>query len=90
MINSAALYTLGIALIFVGVLIIIVAVILLSISSAKKGKVKGGGTIIIGPIPIVIGAGPDVTWIVLFSIILVTLSVVMFLVMNKRLRRFGG
>ncbi|HUT16863.1 MAG TPA: DUF131 domain-containing protein, partial [Acidobacteriota bacterium] len=55
MIASAALYALGIALVFVGVLIIVIAVILLSISGAKKGKVKGGGAIIIGPIPIIFG-----------------------------------
>jgi uncharacterized protein (TIGR00304 family) len=54
-IGSAALYALGIALIFVGVLIIVIAVILLSISATKKEKVKGGGAIIIGPIPIIFG-----------------------------------
>jgi uncharacterized protein (TIGR00304 family) len=54
-IDSAALYALGITLIFVGVLVIVIAVILLSISGAKKEKVKGGGVIIIGPIPIIFG-----------------------------------
>ena len=55
MIDSAALYALGITLILVGVLVIVIAVILLSISGAKKEKVKGGGAIIIGPIPIIFG-----------------------------------
>jgi uncharacterized protein (TIGR00304 family) len=55
MIDSAALYTLGIALIFVGVLIIVIAVILLSVSGSGKGKVKGGGVVMIGPVPIIFG-----------------------------------
>ena len=42
MIDSAALFTFGLALIFVGVLIMVIAVVLLSISGAKKGKVRGG------------------------------------------------
>jgi len=54
-IDSATLYALGIALIFVGVLVILIAVFLLSVSGAKKGEVKGGGAIIIGPVPIIFG-----------------------------------
>jgi uncharacterized protein (TIGR00304 family) len=46
---------LGIGLIFVGILIIVVAAILLSVAGAKKGKVKGGGVVMIGPIPIIFG-----------------------------------
>ena len=55
MIDSATLYALGIALIFVGVVVIVIAVFLLSVSGVKKGKVKGGGAIIIGPVPIIFG-----------------------------------
>jgi len=54
-IDSATLYALGIALIFVGVVVIVIAVFLLSVSGVKKGKVKGGGAIIIGPVPIIFG-----------------------------------
>jgi uncharacterized protein (TIGR00304 family) len=54
-IDSAVLYALGIALIFIGVLIIIIAAILISVLGAQKGKVKGGGAILVGPIPIIFG-----------------------------------
>jgi len=73
----------GFVLVFVGMAIIFVATVLYSGGSASAGAV-----IFIGPFPIVIGAGPDVTWIVLFSIIIAVLSVVVFLVMNRRMRRF--
>ena len=78
------LLILGSVLVFVGI-----AVILVSAVFYGGGSVSGGVVIFIGPFPIVIGAGPDVTLIVLFSIILAVLSVVVFLVMNRRMRRLG-
>jgi len=76
---------LGFVLVFIGIIVILIAAVLFGGGSASAGAV-----IFIGPFPIVIGAGPDVTLIVLFSIILAVLSVVVFLVMNRRLRRSGG
>ena len=75
----------GFVLVFVGIAVILVAAVLYS-----GGSVSGGVVVFIGPFPIVIGAGPDVTLIVVFSIILAVLSVVVFLVMNRRMRGFGG
>ena len=87
MIDSAALYALGIALIFIGVLIIIVAVILLSISGAKKGKVKGGGAIIIGPIPIIFGTDKkSLKTVLLLSFALTVLLVVVMILYYLLLR----
>jgi len=76
---------LGFILVVVGVAVILVASVLYG-----GGSVSGGAVIFIGPFPIVIGAGPDVTWIFFFSIILAVLSVVVFLVMNRKMKRFGG
>jgi uncharacterized protein (TIGR00304 family) len=77
LIDSAVLYALGIALIFVGVLIIIIAVVLLSVSGVKKGKVKGGGAIIIGPIPIVFGTDKkSLKTVLLLSLALTVMLVV--------------
>jgi len=53
--DSVALYALGIVFIFVGILLIVVAIILFSASVVRKGEVKGGGAIIIGPVPIIFG-----------------------------------
>jgi uncharacterized membrane protein len=76
---------LGFSLVVVGIIVILISTVLYGGGSASAGAV-----IFIGPFPIVIGAGPDVTWIVLFSIILVVLSVVVFLVMNRKISKFGG
>ena len=48
-------YALGIALIFVGIIVIVAAIIVASARGATKGKVKGAGVIMIGPIPIIFG-----------------------------------
>jgi len=53
--DSVALYALGIVFIFVGILLIVVAIILSSALVVRKGEVKGGGAIIIGPVPIIFG-----------------------------------
>jgi len=45
----------GFALILAGVFIIVLAVIILSVRSTGTGKVRGGGAVIIGPIPIIFG-----------------------------------
>jgi uncharacterized protein (TIGR00304 family) len=83
----AALYALGTALIFVGVLIIVVAVILLSIPGAKKGKVKGGGAIIIGPIPIIFGTDKkSLKTVLLLSLALTVLLVVAMILYHLLLR----
>ena len=77
----------GIALIFFGVLIIVVAVILLSISGAKKGKVKGGGAIMIGPIPIIFGTDlKSLKTVLLLSLVLTVMLVVAMVVHYLLLR----
>jgi uncharacterized protein (TIGR00304 family) len=43
------------ALVVIGILIIVAVMILASTDGAKKGKIRGGGIIIIGPIPIIFG-----------------------------------
>ena len=70
---------LGIALVFVGILVLAVASLLLG-SSGSVGVV-----VFIGPFPIVFGSGPNATWLILIGIILAALSIVLFLVMNRRL-----
>ena len=69
---------LGIALVFVGIVVLVVASLVLG-SSGSVGVV-----IFIGPFPIVFGSGPNAGWLILIGIILAVLSIVFFLVMNRR------
>ncbi|TRO51769.1 DUF131 domain-containing protein [Candidatus Bathyarchaeota archaeon] len=69
MFDSAALYALGIVFIFVGILLIVVAIVLFSVSVVGKGKVKGGGAIIIGSVPIIFGTDKkSLKTVLLFSL----------------------
>ncbi len=72
---------LGIALVFVGIAVLVVA------SLALGGSGSVGGVIFIGPFPIVFGAGPNADWLIVISVILGVLSIILFLVMNRRVRR---
>jgi uncharacterized protein (TIGR00304 family) len=86
-VDSAVLYALGIALIFIGMLIIIIAAILISVSGAQKGKVKGGGVILIGPIPIIFGTDKkSLKTVLLLSFALTVMLVVAIIVYYLLLR----
>lgn len=79
--NGEFLWNLGLILVFVGSAISFVAVVLLALSGLKgkkvKGKVRGGGVVIIGPFPIVFGTDKESVKILLFlSIVLVVLLLV--------------
>jgi uncharacterized membrane protein len=75
------LVVLGISLVFVGVAVIIAA------SALSGGSGSVGGVILIGPIPIVFGAGPDAAWLIVLSVVLTIISIVLFLIMNRRVKR---
>jgi uncharacterized membrane protein len=72
---------LGIVLVFVGIVVLVVASLVLS------GSGSVGVVIFIGPFPIVFGSGPNATWLILIGIVLAVLSVVLFLIINRRSKK---
>jgi len=72
---------LGIVLVFVGIAVLVIATLVLG------GSGSVGGIILIGPIPIVFGSGPDAGWLIAISVILTVVSLALFLIMSKRYRR---
>jgi uncharacterized membrane protein len=72
-------FILGFSLTIFGLLLVLVATVL-----SRGGSTSFGGIIFIGPIPIVFGAGPGAPWLILFAIILATLSIVMFLTLRRK------
>jgi len=76
-VSSVTLFALGIVLVFVGVLIIVVAAVLLFVLGAGKGKVEGGGAVIIGPVPIIFGTdAKSLRTVLLLSLALTAMLVV--------------
>jgi uncharacterized membrane protein len=73
---------LGFVLVVVGAFVVLAAMVV-----SGGGSVSGGAVIFIGPFPIVIGAGPDAEWLILIGTVIAVLSVVLFFVMNRKMRR---
>ena len=74
-------------MVLAGVVIIAVAVFLLSVRGAGKGKVRGGGAVIIGPIPIIFGTDKkSLRTILVLSIVLTVLLLVVIIVQYLSLR----
>lgn len=76
------LLLLGIALVSIGVVVLVVALLVLG------GSGGVGGIILIGPIPIVFGAGPNAEWLVAIGLVISIISVILFAFMYRRRREF--
>jgi uncharacterized protein (TIGR00304 family) len=85
--GTELLYSAGFALILAGIVIVLIVILLLSVRSAGKSKVKGGGAVIIGPIPIIFGTDKkSLKMILLLSVALTLLLLVVFIVQYLLLR----
>jgi uncharacterized protein (TIGR00304 family) len=83
--------SIGVALVLIGFAVAFIAVIWLILSGARSGKdrgrVRGGGVVIIGPVPIIFGTDKEsVKIILLLSIALVVLLLVFMLFSNGVIR----
>ncbi|MCS7114313.1 MAG: DUF131 domain-containing protein [Candidatus Bathyarchaeota archaeon] len=81
--DAGSFYSLGIALVFVGILIVLVAFALLFMAGFGEKTVRGGGTVIIGPFPIIFGTDKEsVKTILWLSITLTVLLIAFFIIFN--------
>jgi uncharacterized protein (TIGR00304 family) len=87
--NLAVFYALGIALLVVGIIVIIAAIIIASSKdgSTKKGKIRGAGVIMIGPIPIIFGTDKKSVKAVLALALAFTIVVLIIIIVNYWLLR---
>lgn len=72
------LFLLAFAAIFIGVLLIALG------SMPSLGNVSGGTVILIGPIPIILGAGPYSFELVGLAVALTIVAAVLFLIVRRR------
>jgi uncharacterized protein (TIGR00304 family) len=79
-----SLATLGFVLVLVGCVVILVALVLSFLASVEnKGRVKGGGALIIGPVPIVFGTDAEsVKTLLILSIILMVFVLLVSVVLR--------
>ena len=69
------------ALIFIGMLVMMIAS-----STQGHGIASGGAVILIGPIPIFLGSGPESSWLILLTAIVTAIALVVSLLTRRRMR----
>ncbi len=82
------LYELGIGLILVGSVVIAIAFLLILLSGIKgKGRIKGGGVVLIGPIPIVFGSDAEsAKKVLLMSLVLAIIAMAVLVIYSQLFR----
>ncbi len=74
--------------IVIGFLIVIIGIINLIVAAIlSDGDFSIGAFILIGPIPIVIGAGPEAQWLAPIAIVLTMVSVITYIAVRRRIVR---
>jgi uncharacterized protein (TIGR00304 family) len=78
-VNGQLLFTVGFILILAGFVMVLVAALLLFFKAVRgKGRVRGGGVVMIGPFPIVFGTDKDsVKMLLLLSMALITFVLIL-------------
>ena len=80
--DLAIFYALGVVLIVVGIIVIVLAAVLATSRGDGKGKVKGAGVILIGPIPIIFGTDKKsvktILWLALALTVALIVATVIF------------
>lgn len=74
------LFIMGIFIIFLGVVVLIAAAML-----SGSGSTSFGGFIFIGPIPIIVGGGPEAPWLMAMAVVLAVMGIVTFLIMRRQM-----
>ncbi|HXZ98488.1 MAG TPA: DUF131 domain-containing protein [Candidatus Acidoferrum sp.] len=67
------------ALVFIGMIVMMIASF-----SQGHGATSGGVVILIGPIPIILGSGPDSTWLIALGAIITMIALVVFLITRRK------
>lgn len=75
-----------------GFLVILIGIIVLAVASSydHNGSAGFGAVVFIGPFPIIVGAGPDAVWMVLFGTIIAVLSIITFLLTYRKVKKSGS
>ena len=85
--DLSVFYAVGTALVVVGIIVIVAALVLVAMGGAKKGKVRGAGVIMIGPIPIIFGTDKKSVKAAMALALALTIVVLIIILLNYWLLR---
>jgi uncharacterized membrane protein len=77
----------GLSLIFLASFaLVLIGMIVMMIASFSQGQGQGSGgaVILIGPIPIILGSGPESTWMILLAAIITAIALLAFLLTRRK------
>ncbi|WP_455367638.1 TIGR00304 family membrane protein [[Eubacterium] cellulosolvens] len=76
---ASNLFNIGLFLILAGIFLIIILTIIMFHSAGAYGQVKGGGIIMIGPLPIIFGTDKgSVRNLIILALVLMVISILIF------------
>jgi len=87
MLEPSRAYPIGLSwMIFASFAMILFGMILMATASFFQGRgaTSGGAVILIGPIPIILGGGPESTWLVLLGAIITVIAFAAFLLARRK------
>jgi len=67
-------------MVFVGMILMMIASF-----SEGRGSASGGAIVLIGPIPVILGSGPESTWMILLAAVITVIALVAFLLTRRRM-----
>ena len=85
--EPASVFPIGLSWIFfASFAMILIGVILMMAASATQGQgvTSGGAVILIGPIPIVLGGGPESGWLILLGAMITVVAIAAFLLARRK------
>ncbi len=83
---EAQVWTLPVKLFLAGIFLAFIGFIVLIVSATFHGNssISGGLVIFVGPIPIILGAGPFAVYAILLAVILTITGLIMFFVLYRK------
>lgn len=91
MIEASPMFLAGFMLIIIGIALFFLATIMMIFTgfrSRKAGRIKGGGLVMIGPVPIIFGTDKETMKMLIFlSVALMVIALIFILVLNWTLLR---
>jgi LPXTG-motif cell wall-anchored protein len=70
------------AMVFIGMILMMIASF-----TQGRGSTSGGAIILVGPIPIILGSGPESTWMILLAAMITVIALAAFLLTRRKMYR---
>jgi uncharacterized protein (TIGR00304 family) len=83
--SDVSITQIGFVVVIVGFIMAFVAVVLLAIRSTGTGKTRGGGVLLIGPIPIIFGTDRESTKVLMVLAVILIVVVLVFMLLPSLL-----